>query len=190
MAGAGVRVVERAVCGIGWSLATCSRRAWIVRVTVPLVRRISSFLLCAKGHGGGPCHVLLLCSRGTEAIVEIWPLWHALLTVSSCVDCWQTCFPPTTSSRPSPCGCGAWSISITSSARSTSANGFKLAVSMDRVPACAARLSSRGPDDWTLLQTRACQAASCRARCSLLTALCRHLRQKEHGPPRWAPVLG
>ena len=187
VAGAGVRVVERAVCSNGWSLATCSRRAWIIRVTLPPVGLISTFSPCAKAHGGRPCQVPLLCSRGTEAIVEISPLWHAWLTICSCVDCWQKCSPPTTSSRPSPCGCGAWSISITSSARSTSVNGFKPAVSIDRVPACAAQgrpprgFSTSGPDDWTLLQTEHANS-SCRARCTLLPAPCRHRRQQEHGP--------
>ena len=37
----------------------------------------------------------------------------------------QECSPPTTSSRPSPSGCGAWSTSTTSSAPSTSASGSK-----------------------------------------------------------------
>ena len=113
------------MCSNGWSLATCSRRAWIIRVTLPPVGLISTFSPCAKAHGGRPCQVPLLCSRGTEALVEISPLWHAWLTICSCVDCWQKCSPPTTSSRPSPCGCGAWSTSTTSSARSTSASGSK-----------------------------------------------------------------
>jgi len=66
-----------------------------------------------------------LSSVGRVARCEVQSRVPFVSLLTLCVPC-QKCSPPTTSSRLSPSGCGAWSTSTTSSAPCTSASGSKL----------------------------------------------------------------